>query len=158
MVENHEEIVKTVKLQILHKYSIPEFLKNPFRQVGSWCRHLLSAGFPWEALVPAAALCGSAARWRCCPGSAALWACVQRCEIGAPPRGRFGDKIRCSWTAPVHWELSQIAYGTKRAFKLRSGSWSFLSRKKALNNRLLQGYEIVGHGAIRQKKKSVIFI
>lgn len=29
----------------------------------------------------------------------------------------------------------------------------FYQGKKALNNRLLQGYKIMGHGAIRQKKK-----
>lgn len=139
MVENHEEIVKTVRLHILHKYSVPEFLKNLFRQVGSWCRISSSVwgfqipraarGSRGSCRVPDAALCGSAARWRCCPGSAALQPCTERCEIPAPRRDRFGVKIRCYWTAPIHWEQSQVAYGTEQAFKLWSGSWSFLSRK-----------------------------
>lgn len=55
MVENHEEIVKMVKLQILHKYSVPKVLKNIFRYLGSEYHSFFSMGFPnstWKRVVP----------------------------------------------------------------------------------------------------------
>lgn len=59
MVENHEEILKTVKLQILHKYSIPKFLKNAFRQVGSRYRDCSARG----SRFPPAARGSRGRRW-----------------------------------------------------------------------------------------------